>query len=106
MNPKSQFYYKNNLRISNFFGNYKNINQNWKKYYNHTIVVPITQERESNHVTLKSVIGFVCIDNKSKGFKRSDIRTTQMFSDMMYCVIILVGRDRLDNYRSVRHGLV
>jgi hypothetical protein len=66
--PNLDCYINNHLRISHFLGKYNNSNNEWRKHYRATIVMPITTSRNPAHITADSVIGFVCVDNMCGNF--------------------------------------
>jgi hypothetical protein len=67
---------------------YVNINNNWNKYYNATLVCPIRIELLDDEEALNteySVLGFICIDNRKGGFaNRIAIQTLAGISDSLY----------------------
>lgn len=65
---KKKFFYTNNwLKTASILGSYKNANNDWKKYYNATLVVPITSHTSPGMIKEKTW-GFICVDNKGGGF--------------------------------------
>lgn len=73
-NPKRDSYINNWLTFSEFVNKYKNPNKTWKNYYRSTAVAPITANLNSEHINADTVIGFVCIDNKSGNFNKKNSR--------------------------------
>jgi hypothetical protein len=67
-NPKCRIFWSNHLWLQAIRGKYKNANSDWWKFYNATIVVPITDKTHAGAVTTDNVLGFVCVDNKGGGF--------------------------------------
>ena len=57
-----KFYVSDNLKDES---GYVNINSNWKKYYNATLVIPIRLSLgdDSDSELDESIIGFICVDN-------------------------------------------
>jgi hypothetical protein len=86
--PTKDFYVNNYLGVSSVLGKYKNANKNWKKHYRATVVMPICSKKSPAHITVSSVVGFVCVDNMCGNFSRRYSRAVlgvfvALITDMM-----------------------
>ncbi len=66
---KSRFV-SNHLRVLHLLRKYKNGNPEWKNLYTACVVVPITKNTHANTINRTSVLGFLCVDNRSGGFDK------------------------------------
>ncbi len=66
--PNTSSFTNNWLRLSSALGKYRNYNQEWKKHYRATLVVPITEKTMPESIDKNSIWGFLCVDNKGGGF--------------------------------------
>ncbi|MBU5635909.1 hypothetical protein KOM00_04105 [Geomonas sp. Red69] len=64
VNPKN-YYLSNSLNQED---EYTNLNKNWKKSYNASLVVPIRISYKEENGAEYRVIGFLCVDNMKGGF--------------------------------------
>jgi hypothetical protein len=76
------------LKTLAFRGGYVNGNKDWKKHYAAAIVAPISSNRHPGELTVGTVIGFICVDNKRGGFSEIYCRAVLVmfvafFNDMM-----------------------
>ncbi len=85
-NNKSIYYVNNWLKVSSFFGKYKNANPSWKKCYSSTLVVPITLKTHPNQINKNNVWGFICVDNKSGGFDMTSVWLLYSFARICFNV--------------------
>lgn len=60
---RCNMYLSNHLKIKNMLGYYKNANKDWTKYYQATVVLPISKNRHAEELNRETVLGFVCVDN-------------------------------------------
>lgn len=90
-NSKETFFACDDLRNHD---RYKNINTEWNKLYNATIVVPI-QANLSGAKRKKEmhIIGFLCCDNMSGGFENKEIKDfISATGDLLYNLLHLYDR--------------
>ena len=84
------YFYERNLTKFSKKNEYKNSDNNWKRKYNTTIVMPIRYLKESNeNKATYDIIGFLCVDSKKAGaFEKNNLYFTIEFlkgiSDIMY----------------------
>lgn len=92
-NSKRSYYMSNNLFLLSRFRLYENQNKNWRKFYNATLVVPITLEEDAELIGRNNVVGFLCVDNKKGRFDSNVcVIAAQIFAKIGCGVIIALGR--------------
>lgn len=64
----SSAFVSNRLILKSRFGSYKNAHVGWKKFYDASLVVPITANTQGGAINQQNVWGFLCVDNKGGGF--------------------------------------
>jgi hypothetical protein len=84
---QDSYYLCNDLKSKNDNGDYNNANNNWNKFYNACLVVPIRLIIDGENST---VVGFICVDNKKGGFEeRVGLNTLAAFGDLCYHLFVL-----------------
>jgi hypothetical protein len=87
--PQVKVFVSNHLLLQNLLGNYKNTNPKWKSLYSACMVVPITKKTHSAEINKDSVLGFLCVDNRSGGFEQKiGLNLLQSFARMYEFVFI------------------
>ncbi len=86
---RCRFYVSNHLNLRWLFGLYHNKNPHWRKHYNSTLVLPIADQYDRDKLTIDTVIGFLCVDNRGGGFDRGLAAFSgRFFARLLYPVII------------------
>lgn len=75
---------------------YINLNKNWNKFYNATLVAPIRIHLSDSNFDEdidSNVIGFICVDNKKGGFdSQSSIESMASIADSLFTYFNVSGR--------------
>ena len=85
---RCDFFMSNWLNTQALCGKYSNSNNNWRRHYAATVVVPISSNSNPTELNPETVIGFICVDNKRGGFSEQYSRAllasfVPLFNDMM-----------------------
>lgn len=67
-NESSVIYFSDNLELQHSFRSYNNSNQYWNDFYNAVAVIPISYIPNRKKPKIRSILGFLCVDNMEGGF--------------------------------------
>jgi len=67
---------------------YQNINKEWKKYYNSTMVVPVSLIRRASGINDQTVNGFLCVDSKAHKFADNELSKLLFICASVYVYLL------------------
>lgn len=104
---KGMYYLNNDIGTSSKHGTYKNVRNDFNKFYNSTMIVPISlisnalSEEFITHFNLnisaeafRVIYGFICIDHKNRNYfdQELDVHIGNIFSEYFLLYLILQSK--------------